>query len=76
MTDILDRLSKPVHDGWNGKRMKEWDLWRKAIAEDDAGSWPRDAFESLLDAIDEEREEAAAEIRRLREIEKQQEEGR
>jgi len=33
--------------------MKQWDLWRKYIAEGGGGSWPRDAFESLLDYYDE-----------------------
>lgn len=29
--------------------MQHWDRWRKYIAEGGGGSWPRDAFESLLD---------------------------
>lgn len=29
--------------------MKQWDNWRKYIAEGGTGSWPRDAFEALLD---------------------------
>ena len=33
--------------------MKQWDAWRKYIANGGKGSWPRDAFESLLDAVDE-----------------------
>ena len=33
--------------------MKHWDRWRKYIAEGGKGSWPRDAFESLLDYYDE-----------------------
>ena len=37
--------------------MKEWDKWRKYIAEGGGGSWPRDAFESLLDYYDERIEE-------------------
>lgn len=30
------------------KIMKQWSSWRKYIAEDGGGSWPRDAFESLI----------------------------
>jgi hypothetical protein len=33
--------------------MERWDLWRKYIAEGGGGSWPRDAFESLLDYFEE-----------------------
>jgi len=33
--------------------MKQWDKWRQYIAEGGGGSWPRDAFESLLDYYDE-----------------------
>ena len=33
--------------------MKHWDSWRKYIADGGGGSWPRDAFESLLDYYDE-----------------------
>ena len=40
--------------------MLMWDKWRAAIASGDGGSWPRDAFEGLLDALDEEREDAVA----------------
>ena len=29
--------------------MEHWDRWVKYIAEGGGGSWPRDAFESLLD---------------------------
>jgi len=31
--------------------MKQWDTWRKYIAEGGKASWPRDAFESLLDHL-------------------------
>ena len=40
------------------KIMKQWDSWRKYIAEGGGGSWPRDAFESLLDWFEEERKNA------------------
>ena len=33
--------------------MNEWDKWRVYIANGGKGSWPRDAFESLLDHFDE-----------------------
>ena len=33
--------------------MTEWDKWRKYIAEGGKGSWPGDAFESLLDYFEE-----------------------
>jgi len=33
--------------------MREWDKWRKYIADGGEGSWPRDAFESLLDYLEE-----------------------
>ena len=36
------------------KIMQQWDSWRRYIAAGGKGSWPRDAFESLLDEYDEE----------------------
>ena len=33
--------------------MKHWDSWRKYISEGGSASWPRDAFESLLDYFEE-----------------------
>lgn len=33
--------------------MRHWNSWRKYIAEGGEGSWPRDAFESLLDHFEE-----------------------
>lgn len=33
--------------------MQEWDSWRKYIAGGGKGSWPRDAFEALLDEFEE-----------------------
>ena len=33
--------------------MKRWDSWRAYIAEGGTASWPRDDFESILDAYDE-----------------------
>lgn len=34
------------------KWMQRWDDWRRYIAEGGKGSWPRDAFESLLDLFE------------------------
>ena len=31
--------------------LKAWDAWRDSIAKGDVGSWPRDCYESQLDAI-------------------------
>ena len=33
--------------------MKEWDKWANYYRQGGGGSWPRDAFESLLDYLDE-----------------------
>jgi len=33
--------------------MQQWDAWREYIANGGQASWPRDAFESLLDDFDE-----------------------
>ena len=38
--------------------MKQWDAWRKYIAEGGKASWPRDAFEGLLDYFEELLEDA------------------
>lgn len=38
------------------KIMQQWDIWRKYIANGGTGSWPRDAFEALLDCLDEQLE--------------------
>jgi len=35
------------------KIMKQWDTWRTYIANGGTGSWPRDAFEALLDSFEE-----------------------
>ena len=43
------------------KIMKQWDSWRRYIAAGGKSSWPRDAFESLLDEYDEEIESLIAE---------------
>lgn len=44
---------------------EQWDAWRSYIHKGGTASWPRDAFEALLDGIDEERREAADAIERL-----------
>lgn len=33
--------------------MRQWDSWRKHIAEGGKGSWPRDCFEALIDSLGE-----------------------
>lgn len=38
--------------------MKEWDAWRSYIANGGGGSWPRDAFESLLQYFEDKEKEA------------------
>lgn len=63
MSDIVERLRIPSD---NEDTMKVWDNIRAIIADGNKGSWPRDIFESILSHIDEEREEAADEIERLR----------
>ena len=45
--------------------MQDWDKWRAYIAGGGGGSYPRDAFESLLDEYDEKIERLAAEVERL-----------
>ena len=35
------------------KIMQQWDKWREYIASGGTASWPRDAFESVLDRIEE-----------------------
>ena len=49
---LIDELRAAAKDAldWNGKPLTDWDSWRAAIAKGDCGSWPRDAFESWLDA--------------------------
>ena len=39
-----------AHDRQN--IMKQWDYWRKRIAEGDTSSAPRDWFESVLDTLE------------------------
>lgn len=61
--DIVERLR-----AWTGDQepvMKQWDAWRSYIARGGGGSWPRDAFESLLDSFAEDANEAADAIERL-----------
>lgn len=72
--EVVERLLKPLFD--DPEVMKRWDAWRAYIAKGGTASWPRDAFEVLLECIDEERIGAAAliaslraEVARLREAE-------
>lgn len=46
--------------------MKQWDGWRKYIAEGGGGSWPRDAFEAILDHFEEEKEKLLAELEAIK----------
>jgi hypothetical protein len=46
--------------------MQRWDKWRKRIAEGCKASWPRDEFEMLLDAYDEEIARLKAELEEAR----------
>ena len=39
------------------KIMKQWDSWHKYIADGGKASWPRDAFEALLDSFQEKYED-------------------
>ena len=70
MTDLIKRLRNPIHAE---DIMQCWDNWRKYIAEGGGGSWPRDAFEALLDDIDSVRDAAAdaleAKDKRIAELE-------
>ena len=48
--------------------MKQWDRWRSYIAKGGGGSWPRDAFEAVLDMYEEK-------IEGLKNIENKEKEG-
>jgi hypothetical protein len=61
--DIVERL-KTTSTG--EETMVIWDRIRGLLLDGNAGTLPRDIFESILDSIDEERLEAAVEIERLR----------
>lgn len=43
--------------------LQRWDRWRKAISDGCTASWPRDEFESLLDAHEEEISDIKASLR-------------
>ena len=49
------KLNKDQSSIWYTREdiMKQWDRWREYIANGGEGSWPRDAFESLLDYFEE-----------------------
>lgn len=63
--EIVRRLREPVY---TEETMRRWDSWRVYIAKGGGGSWPRDAFEALLDAVDIERGEAADLLLSLRQV--------
>jgi hypothetical protein len=60
--ELAKRLEAPID---NETTMGHWDKWRQYIRDGGEGSWPRDAFEALLDFVDQERAEAAAMLRSL-----------
>lgn len=62
VAELVARLRKPF---LNDETLRHWDSWRKYIAEGGKSSWPRDAFESTIDAADEERTDAAKAISAL-----------
>jgi hypothetical protein len=64
MTNIVELLRKPYTD--REEIMRSWDALREYLLDGRTGSYPRDIFESILSNIDEEREQAADEIDRLR----------
>lgn len=57
--DLIERLRKWSDPTEYERIMCNWDTWRKYIKDGGGGSWPRDAFESLLDAFGQEGSEAA-----------------
>lgn len=62
--ELVERLEAYTPEEYE-RTMRGWDQWRKAIADGCKASWPRDAFESHLDAWHQEAKEAAAAIKRL-----------
>jgi hypothetical protein len=60
--DLVGRLRKPY---LSEETMQQWDRWRASILAGNTGSHPRDCFESLLDVIDQERDEAATRLKDL-----------
>jgi len=44
--------------------MRQWDSWARYLRSGGGGSWPRDAFESLLDYFDELLEEKDVSLER------------
>jgi len=50
------------------KIMHQWDTWRKYIAEGGTASWPRDAFENLIDWYEERIRELEAGTKKLNKV--------
>jgi len=46
--------------------MKQWGRWGQYYKEGGGGSWPRDAFESVIDYYEEKIVELTEEIKRLK----------
>ena len=65
MSITVEDLRIPTH---NEAVMQQWDAWRTYIKNGGGGSWPRDAFEAMLDELDNERSLAADEIDALRHV--------
>ncbi|WP_170759915.1 hypothetical protein [Ruegeria lacuscaerulensis] len=67
---LVEGLRKPANSDEN---MQRWDYIRRLVASNRGGSYPRDIFESILSACDEEREQAAdaltAQQKRIAELE-------
>jgi chromosome segregation ATPase len=64
VTDIMELLRQPYTD--RDDIMRSWDALRIYLLDGRTGSYARDIFEIILSNIDEEREQAADEIDRLR----------
>jgi hypothetical protein len=64
MTDIVEQLRQPYTD--REDIMRSWDALRTYLLDGRTGSYARDIFEIILSNIDEEREQAADEVERLR----------
>ena len=56
-------MTKLISDIERERMMKQWDYWRKQIANGFVGSYPRDWFESVLDYMEEEYQNRTITIR-------------
>lgn len=60
---VVATIRKPLFN--DPELMQQWDEWRRYIADGGTGSYPRDCFEALLSAVDEDKAAAADLIGRL-----------